>query len=225
MSLTKQLISGFLLLTGILLWETYTDGDRVVQDWIYGAGKWPISRETHQELSFIFYKGIKNAVIVFGIVCLLAFVGSYKFVWLEKYRKPALLMFLSIVLVPVIVAGSKQITNVYCPDQLLMYGGKYPWVRVLENYPDGFEQIKRGKCFPAGHATVGFSLMMLYFCFRSRRAKITALASAITAGWISGGYQMLRGEHFLSHTLFTMVASWMVIILINALVSRKYKDV
>lgn len=217
----QQVILCVLLLATILLLETYTNMDLWFQNWFYSADNgWIISPEAHRQWSFIFYKGIKNLVIAAGIISLLIFAASYKLPRLQRLRRPALLLFLSIVFVPLIVAGSKQLTNVYCPDQLEMYGGHYPWVRVLENYPDGFVQLKRGKCFPAGHATVGFALMMLYFCFEKRRQKIIALSAAIASGWITGIYQMLRGEHFLSHTLFTMVASWLVIIIIVQIANR-----
>lgn len=217
----QQVILCVLLLATILLLETYTNMDLWFQNWFYSADNgWIISPEAHRQWSFIFYKGIKNLVIAAGIISLLIFAASYKLPRLQRLRRPALLLFLSIVFVPLIVAGSKQLTNVYCPDQLEMYGGRFPWVRVLENYPDGFVQLKRGKCFPAGHATVGFALMMLYFCFEKRRQKIIALSAAIASGWITGIYQMLRGEHFLSHTLFTMVASWLVIIIIVQFVNR-----
>ncbi len=217
----KQALLCIFLLAAILLLETYTNMDLRIQNMLYSAEHgWLISREAHQKLSFIFYKGIKNLVIATGVSALLVFLAGFRLPKLARFRRPALLLFLSIVLVPVIVAGSKQLTNVYCPAQLEMYGGRYPWVRVLEHYPDDFVQLKRGKCFPAGHATVGFALMMLYFCFQNRRQKIAALSAAIALGWITGIYQMLRGEHFLSHTLFTMVASWLVIIIIVQVTDR-----
>ena len=217
----RQALLCIFLLAAILLSETYTDMDLQVQNLLYSPENgWIISRETHQKLSFIFYKGIKNLVIATGVLALLVFLAGFKFPGLARFRRSALLLFLSIVLVPAIVAGSKQLTNVYCPDQLEMYGGRFPWVRVLEPYPEGFVQLKRGKCFPAGHATVGFALMMLYFCFPTRRQKIVAFSAAIALGWITGIYQMLRGEHFLSHTLFTMVASWLVIINIVQMTNR-----
>lgn len=47
--------------------------------------------------------------------------------------------------------------------------------------------------------------MMLFFCFRSRRDRWAGLGAGLIAGWGMGFYQMLRGQHFLSHTLFTMI--------------------
>lgn len=222
MSLSKQLGLGFLILAAILGLEYYTDWDVALQNHFFyvESKEWLINRELHQRMSFVFYKGIKNSVIAIGIVSLLYFALSFRYQKLKTYRRFALLLFLSIVFVPLIVAGSKTITNVYCPAQLNIYDGQYPFVRVLENYPEDFVQVKKGRCFPAGHSTVGFSLMMLYFCFHNKRRKIIALGGAISLGWITGLYQMLRGQHFLSHTAFSMVASWMVIIIIVAIVDK-----
>lgn len=226
MKLLTQLLWGALLLTLILLVETYSNIDPWLQNHFYDFSRheWLINKELHQSLSIIFYKGIKNLVIATGVISLLYFIASFVKSQTFTQRKASLLLFLSIVFVPVIVAGSKQITNVYCPDQLEMYGGQYPFVRVLENYPADFQQIKRGKCFPAGHSTVGFSLMMLYFCFQKKWQKRVAIITTLTLGWTTGFYQMLRGEHFLSHTLFSMVASWLVILLIYHIVNKYFSN-
>ncbi len=42
------------------------------------------------------------------------------------------------------------------------------------------------------------------------------LCAGLGAGGIMGLYQMLRGEHFLSDTLFTMIGAWIVIVLLAA---------
>ena len=57
--------------------------------------------------------------------------------------------------------------------------------------------------------------MMLFFCFRSRRDRWAGLGAGLIAGWGMGFYQMLRGQHFLSHTLFTMIGAWMIILLVT----------
>lgn len=222
MSFCKQLLFCILLLGIILGVETYTNLDLYLQDRLFdfAKGEWMVNREEHRQLSMFFYMGIKNLVIITGLFCLLTFVLSFKYERLKPYRRGSILMFLSIVFVPLVVAGSKSLTNVYCPIQLKMYGGDKPFVRILQAYPEWYHQLKAGRCFPAGHATVGFSLMMAYFVFSSQRKKLIALCAAITIGWITGIYQMMRGEHFLSHTLFSMTASWMVIIIINKIVTR-----
>ena len=138
-------------------------------------------------------------------------------------RRPVLILLLSIVFVPLVVAGAKYFTNVYCPYQLNIYNGLYPFVRIIDNYPESFVQPKPGRCFPAGHATTGFAFMALYFVFDSRRGKILGLLAGILLGLAAGFYQMLRGQHFLSHTLFSMIASFAVIITIDWFVSKNTK--
>ena len=58
--------------------------------------------------------------------------------------------------------------------------------------------------------------MMLFFAF-PRRLRWFGLALGLAVGWWMGLYQMLRGQHFLSHTLFTMIGAWMIIVLIAAI--------
>ncbi len=38
-----------------------------------------------------------------------------------------------------------------------------------------------------------------------------ALYLAAATGWIMGAYKMLIGDHFLSHTIVTMLLAWLII--------------
>lgn len=222
MKLGSCLIGGTLLLTAVLLFEYYTDADIVLQNYFYDAAnrQWMINPEKHKQLGMIFYKGLKNVLIASGIFCLLYLAASLKYPKLQKHRKLVSVFLLSVIFVPLIVAGAKYITNVYCPYQLDIYNGSYPFVRIIADYPEGFVQPKPGRCFPAGHATAGFAFMALFYCFQKMQYRIAGLLLGITLGWTAGTYQMMRGQHFLSHTLFSMIASFMVIMLINALLNR-----
>lgn len=59
--------------------------------------------------------------------------------------------------------------------------------------------------------------------------KLTAAGSKIpswksrAAGWGMGLYQMWRGEHFLSHTLCTLFAAWLMCLLLAAFMERMQK--
>jgi membrane-associated PAP2 superfamily phosphatase len=70
---------------------------------------------------------------------------------------------------------------------------------------------KRQRCFPAAHASGGFALLSLYFLFKKRRNRRLALGFALTLGWLMGGYKMVVGDHFISHTLITMELAWLLI--------------
>ncbi len=222
MRLKFYLTGGTLLLTAVLLLEYYTDIDILLQNYFYDAAnrQWMINPEKHKQLSLVFYKGLKNILIASGIFSLLYLTCSFRYEKLRKYQKQTLMFLLSIIFVPLIVAGAKYITNVYCPYQLDIYNGNYPFVRIIADYPENFIQPKPGRCFPAGHATAGFAFMALFYCFHKTRYKIAGLLLGITLGWTAGIYQMMRGQHFLSHTLFSMIASFMVIMLINTLLNR-----
>lgn len=221
MKLLLKLAVGFFILGLILLVEKYSDFDIVLQNHFFNhdTNQWLIDPAHHKNLSIFFYKGLKTFTMICGLLCLFFLLTSFKITSFQKYRKPTLILLLSLIFVPLIVAGAKYITNVYCPYQLEIYNGINPLVRIIDNYPDGFTQLKPGRCFPAGHATAGFAFMALFYCFNDRRKKILGLGFGILLGFTAGIYQMMRGQHFLSHTLFSMVASFMVIMIINKIIS------
>ena len=206
MRFSVRLFICFILLAAVLLAEKFTNADTALQNLFYRPEmhEWLINPALHQKLSPVFYKGLKFLLAATGAGCLI-------------------FLLLSIVFVPLVVAGAKYFTNVYCPYQLNIYNGLYPFVRIIDNYPESFVQPKPGRCFPAGHATTGFAFMALYFVFDSRRGKILGLLAGILLGLAAGFYQMLRGQHFLSHTLFSMIASFAVIITIDWFVSKNTK--
>jgi len=67
---------------------------------------------------------------------------------------------------------------------------------------------------------MGFSFMTLYFLFKTRRNKNIALGFGIILGSLTGTYKMLIGDHFLSHTLVTMLGAWLVILFICKLSNK-----
>jgi len=220
MRLRTQLFLTLLLLIAVVLVFDRTSLDVWVQNYFYNASavdKPPLERwlvyKFDRSLEFWFHKSIKIAVAVFGGCVFMLALAGFRVKRLAAYRYRLMFLACAMGLVSLIVGGTKHITDTYCPNQTVLYGGDKPYVKVMERYPAGYETRKKGRCFPAGHATAGFGLMALYFVFRSRRARITGLAFGLTLGWVLGAFQMVRGEHFLSHTLFTMIASWLVILL------------
>ena len=138
---------------------------------------------------------------------------------LKKYRHNILLTLLGLSLIPLIAGNIKKFTNIYCPSQLEIYNGNYPYVKILESYPADFVQTKKGKCFPAGHAITGFSLLILFFSLHKKSHKIFGLILGTLLGWILGTYQMFKGAHFFGDTLIAMF----VCFLLAALITRVYE--
>ncbi len=119
-------------------------------------------------------------------------------------------MALSCAATPLLVSVLKAVTGMYCPRQLEEFGRHAVYRRLLSMFsgPAG------GRCFPGGHASGGFALTMAFFCCSGRGARAAALALTLGVGWTMGLYQMLRGEHFLSHTVVSMLLAWQMNILL-----------
>lgn len=180
---------------------------------------WILDRED-PVLSFIFYDGIKRLLIIVNVLILFGLIIGWKKPFLSRYRKGLLIVLLSSIFVPVIVGSLKATTNIPCPKNLEIYGGVYPHTCVWEKYPSTFCNQKRIKCWPAGHASGGFALLSLYYLFRKRRTKMIAVWGAMALGWSMGTYKMLIGDHFLSHTVITMIMAWLIISAIVAVLGR-----
>lgn len=106
------------------------------------------------------------------------------------------------------VAATKRFSASSCPWDLSMFGGFARYASHWSGLPDGGS----GHCFPAGHASTGFSFIGGYFVFRGTSPRIarTWLLSSIAAGLLLGVAQQLRGAHFMSHTLWTGFICWCI---------------
>lgn len=226
MPLRRQLILSVLLLAAVLGVFHVWDIDVWLQDRLYqGGDRWVLDHDKGVWMHAIFYSGLKTGAIVVGVTCGAALFAGLWWRRLAPLRPPLLLMSLSFVLVPSVLVGLREVTNVYGPYQLARYGQEQPYVKVFGQYPRTFNGVPYrqhgcGRCFPAGHATGGFALMMLFFALRRPLLRWLGLAAGVAVGWAMGLYQMLAGKHFLSHTLTTMIAAWILILLSVMLVNR-----
>lgn len=105
-----------------------------------------------------------------------------------------------------------------CPWELTDFGGLAHYASHWTMRPDG----GGGHCFPAGHASSGFSFVGGYFAFRrsDRRTARWWLAGAMAAGLALGLAQQWRGAHFMSHTLWSAAVCWGVACAIEVLWPR-----
>ena len=108
-----------------------------------------------------------------------------------------------------------------CPKNEILYGGSMPRTAVWQKYKEPFNKMPHIACWPAGHASGGFALLSLYFFFKSKRKRRVAIITALIVGWAMGLYKMLIGDHFLSHTVITMLIAWLLILIIAKAVLRR----
>lgn len=128
---------------------------------------------------------------------------------LVPYRRAAGFLALAIVLTVGIVGLLKTVTNVDCPWDLTLFGGKFPYEHLFADRPDG---LRHAQCFPAAHASSGYSLMALYFVARERGLWLAqrGLLAGVAMGLTFGFAQQARGAHFLSHDLCSAVLAWLI---------------
>ena len=95
-----------------------------------------------------------------------------------------------------------------CPWDMHAFGGVAQHISHWRwTIPDGGS----GRCFPAGHATAGFSFFGGYFVYSMQpRIAHRWLIGALLAGAIFGLAQQMRGAHYLSHTLWSAWLCWVV---------------
>jgi len=186
--------------------------DLWIQDFFYDSvqKKWLVDYHSFWP-KLIFYQLVKVPLAALGIGALVLFFHTF---FRSRYRNNRwvfLYVFLCLSFVPLTASSLKYVTNTYCPWDITRYGGDKPYVKVIEAYPSDFKETKdRPRCFPAGHASGGFSLFAFFFIARVHRQKIIALVCALGVGWVMGIYQMMKGAHYFSHTLATMLLAWIL---------------
>tara|TARA_R110000787_G_scaffold286397_1_gene404633 strand:+ start:21345 stop:22133 length:789 start_codon:yes stop_codon:yes gene_type:complete len=165
-------------------------------------------------LRFLFYILPKWLLVTFASCMLILLALSFCVKGLRRFRsRRQLFIVLCAALVPLIVGAGKKLTNIYCPYQLEEFGGSFKEGPIFD-----FISAKSAACFPAGHASGGFALLFLVPLAKPGKQRNTALIFALIAGWVMGGFQMLNGRHFLSHTIVTMLLAWIIVVAAHYLI-------
>lgn len=94
-----------------------------------------------------------------------------------------------------------------CPWSLAEFGGV---ARYVSHWQWGMVDGGEGHCFPSGHASSAFALIGGVYALRAthpRAARWWGLG-VVLVGLALGWVQMMRGAHYLSHTLWTAWVCW-----------------
>jgi len=219
MVLNKQILYTSIILIFTIIFFGISNLDYVVQDNFYNFNthSWILNKTT-QPYRIIFYDGIKKILILFVLLLLFIVIFFRQNHIIKEYYKNILLVILSAILVPVIVGGLKKSTNMPCPKNEIHYGGNIIRTSVWQGYAKPYSDMPKIACWPAGHASGGFALLSLFFLFKTRRKKYIALISALIIGWSMAIYKIVIGDHFLSHTIITMLLAWLIILIIKKII-------
>jgi membrane-associated PAP2 superfamily phosphatase len=214
-NLTKQIIiTAFLLIAVIALFQ-FTNLDILIQNFFYNfeSKSWLIDKN-EPILKFFLYDGMKIFLIAIAVGILFSLIFLRKNKIIQEYKKGLIIVLLAAFFIPLFIGSLKAISNTPCPCNIVNFNGIYPDVKILDSYPKDFIQTSKAKCWPAGHASGGFALMAFFFLFKTPINQKRALIGALVVGWSMGTYKMLLGDHFLSHTIITMIIAWFIILII-----------
>lgn len=217
---SKQAILGLLLAIVFTLVLEHSALDVAISQYFYSpVNGWVLAKHALVP-NLIFYTVPKRLLILFEVYLAIAWLQRYlqsrqsstwlakKNSWFSPFNSLSLVeigyLAVAMVLVPLITASLKGVTHVVCPNHLQIFGGEYPYLTILENIQAG----TRSKCFPAAHASAGFALYAWAFIptFWHKRWHIASVVTVVS--WLMGGYKMLIGDHFFSHTVVSMCLAW-----------------
>ncbi|WP_221031389.1 phosphatase PAP2 family protein [Actomonas aquatica] len=216
-NLQRTLWPALVALAGVILLFEFTNLDLWVQDHFFdfATGQWWVDRRAPLPRAF-FYNGPKYVIILLAVTLLTLLVGParWRARWgLERKRIGAVL--LTLALVPILIGQLKAHTNVFCPYEITRYGGDVAYVKAWAPHPPELQPERCGRCYPAGHASGGFALFALAGLGATAGWRRWGIGLGLGLGWMMGGYQMLKGAHYLSHTLVTMLVAWVMFLLIQ----------
>ncbi|MBT3178300.1 MAG: phosphatase PAP2 family protein [Desulfobacula sp.] len=145
--------------------------------------------------------------ICMAALWLICFVSTFFIAKFKKHKK-ILVYFLTASLAgPLIVGIGKHSTHIFTPWELEIFSGTLPYIRLFDSVPIG---APIGEAFPAGHASGGYAYFSLYFLLLHIGSpyKKYGFFFGLGLGLIFGIGQQVRGAHFPSHDLFSMVICW-----------------
>ncbi|MBC7941008.1 MAG: phosphatase PAP2 family protein [Chitinophagaceae bacterium] len=115
-------------------------------------------------------------------------------------------MLLCVAVIPLL----KRASLTSCPWSLAEFGGGT--AQYVSHWAFGRRDGGPGGCFPAGHASTAFCFLAGWFALRERSPGAARgwLIVTVSAGAVLGWVQMMRGAHYLSHSMWTAWVCWAV---------------
>lgn len=182
-------------------------GDLWFADRLYAIEGHAWSLNDHFITEHLIHIGGKRLSAFAWLCVLLTWVASWRLPALREWRRPLLYLWVSVLLATALVSAVKRGSGLDCPWDLLRYGGDRAYFGWYSSRP---AWMPAASCFPAGHASAGYAWVALYFFFLALRPawRWQGLAIGLVAGAVFGIAQQLRGAHFLSHDLWTLMICW-----------------
>ena len=195
-----------LILSLLFMLTTGSGFDQQLAGWFYHleGEQWLLQHYWLTES--VLHQGVRqlNQLVVLFLLCywLTQFVVGHKNAALGVLLISLIVSFGSIALL-------KKLIPMECPWDLQQFGGSQAFIGLFNSRPT---MMAPTQCFPAGHASIGYGWMAIYYFYQvtsPSKARL-ALIFSISLGLVLGFTQQLRGAHFLSHDIATAAICWLV---------------
>nr|WP_298411766.1 phosphatase PAP2 family protein [uncultured Halomonas sp.] len=197
----------------------YCGVDFAIADWLYRleGNEWALKHQLITEE--LLHDGGRVVSQTMGAITIAGLIISTVLPSLRIWRRPLAYLVLSVLLSTLSISALKQLVSMDCPWDLARYGGDLPFIGLFESRPANLPDTA---CFPAGHASAGYAWLALYFFFAATlpRWRWLGLSVGLSMGLFFGFAQQLRGAHFLSHDLWTLMICWTISLLLAHLLLR-----
>lgn len=182
--------------------------------WQAGEG-FPLRRDFW--LQNVLHDGVRFVAVGFAVLFLSLLIGGVLHPRLRPRLKPwrrhLTYLVIAIAAASALMPPLKAATRMHCPRELTEFGGRETYVPLTA---PAVAHHKDGRCWPGGHAATAFSLLALFFALRDKRPRLARriLYAVLTAGTVLSAAQIIRGEHFLSHNVWTLLIDWTICLLL-----------
>lgn len=193
----------------IIVLEAFPRIDFSISSWFYDAQTrtFPLASDVLWR-DWLHHK-LRYSLRPFQMLSVILWLASFFWEPLKKWRSTFLYFVLSSVVAAGLVAELKILTQRACPYQLTEFGGEATFYPLFSGVPE----IPGNKCWPGGHVLHAFTLFPLYFIAWRHGMNKTAIGILIVVvafGMLLNVTQIVRGHHFLSHNMWSMLIGWSV---------------
>jgi len=181
-------------------------------EWLFQleGGSWRL--RTHWLLTDWIHEGGRSLSVALALACILLWLASGRVSRLYPHRRVLAYLALAPLLSAGLVSLGKHTLGGDCPWSLQPFGGDQPYRSLLAQLLES----GGGECFPAGHASAGYAWLALGCAAVAVTPRLLplGLGMPLLLGLVFGLGQQLRGAHFLSHDLWSLVLCWTVSVLL-----------
>jgi len=200
------------LLACTLLWDL-SGADLAVMHFFGSAQGFAL---THQWLlERVLHDGVRQLATVFYLLLWVWALwpprwspAGWRVLQLPRRERVAVVLLVALALLAVNLIKNQSQTS--CPWDLQAFGGRASYV---SHWNLGQSDGGSGRCFPGGHASSAFGFLALCLPWlqppgaevRHRAVGQRWLLAILFTGLVAGAVQTVRGAHYPSHTLWTLV--------------------